>query len=72
MDTPELRAGVDRLPRRQRARARCSPSATGTPARARARSCGTAVEAAMNTVVVVDLIKGGAHAVAAAGERRRT
>ena len=32
--------------------------------------CGTAVETAMNTVVVVDLIKGQAPAVAARGDRR--
>ena len=41
-------------------RARCSPSATGTAARATARSAASAVEAAMNTVVVVELIKGAA------------
>ena len=72
MDTPELRAGVTVLPRRQRRRRRCSPSATGTPARARARSAASAVEAAMDTVVIVDLIKGVADAVAAAGDRRLT
>ena len=72
MDTPELRAGVTVYFGVNVDGRRCSPSATGTAARAHGEVCGTAVEAAMNTVVVVELRQGRRHAVAAAGGRRRT
>ena len=70
MDTPEMRAGTTAYFGVNVAGRACSSLGDGHCRQGEGEVCGTAVEAAMHTVVVVDLIKGGAPRLAADRERR--
>ena len=69
MDTPEMRAGRHLLPGRERRGRPVLPRRRPLPARARARRAGSRSSAAMDTVVIVDVIKGAPSPVAAAESR---